>query len=235
MTVHTDGLPGVSPILTANLLGRLYALNLDYLDLLIDERTDPRSSGLRHLPERLLDALAHTTVDVRQTLATTSFALYSLGFEDQDFWCTALRSSGAPAITARYRVLSATAMQTSFCELALLYAWHVAVTQPLAARMFFGMPTTVVERMLRLHLWQLRRVAMDFPGLLMPRWPTNPCFWPDMLKFASSGDLRRLETVQQLGHQLIAVDLQASGARRSATRQRQRNLMMQRLRRAKAI
>jgi hypothetical protein len=231
MSVKVDGPLGIgSPILTRDLLGRLYDLNLDYLELVISERLESVTGGIRYLPDRVLDDLAKCSLEHRQALASTAFSLYSLGFEDQRFWHSALQLGEQP-IDARYGVLSSTVMQSAFCEIALLHAWHVAVTQPYAARVAYGMPTGIIDRMVLVQLWQLKRIAADYPGLLMPRWPSNPCFWPDMIKFARAGDLRRLGTVQQLGHQLIAVELQAHAAPHSAARQRHRNLMLQRLKR----
>ena len=232
MTSTLDGVLGNScPVLTTDLLGRLYDLNRDYLDLVIAEQSAP-ANGLRFLPDRVYDSLARCSSETLQALATATFSLYSLGFEDQQFWRSALRADEQP-IDARYGVLGAAVMQSAFCEIALLHAWHTAVTQPIAARMVYGMPTPIIDRMSSVHLWQLKRIAADYPGLLMPRWPANPCFWPDMIKFARAGDLRRLSAAQQLGHQLIAVELQASAATRSATRSRQRNLLLQRLRQAR--
>lgn len=230
MSSKLDGLLGSEcPILTNDLLGRLNDLNRDFLELVIAQR---RGSGaIRYLPDRVLDDLAACSPESRQALATAAFSLYSLGFEEQDFWRSALRAGEQP-IDARYGVLSAAVVQTAFCEVALLHAWHVAVAQPFAARVVYGMSNAVIECMALAQLWQLKRIAADYPGLLMPRWPTNPCFWPDMIKFARAGDWRRLATAQQLGHQLIAVELQSHAAPRSAVRQRHRNLMLQRLRRS---
>jgi hypothetical protein len=231
MNAKLPSLPGIStPILSNELLTRLYELNFDYLELLIAEHTAPTLGGMRYLPERLLDALAETSIEARQVLAASTFSLYSLGFEDQQFWRRALSVTDQP-IDARYGVPSAALVQTSFCEVALLHAWHVAVSHPIAARLLYGMSTGTADRMARVQLWQLKRAAADYPGLLMPRWPSNPCFWPDMLKFAMDGDLRRLDTIQQLGRQLLCMELQASAVKRSAARQR--NLLQQRLRKGR--
>jgi hypothetical protein len=234
MDSYTDGFPGVvSPILTADLLARIHQLNFDYLELLIAEYTCPELGGMRYLPDQVLEALRATSNAARQMLATTAFSLYSLGFEDQEFWRSALRVDPQP-IDGRYGVLSSAVVQSGFCELAMLHAWHVAISHPLAARVLYGMPTPIIDRMSHARLWQLRRIAVDYPGLLMPRWPVNPCFWPEMIKFAAAGDARRVHTLQQLGHQLIAVDLLTSGDKRNAARDRQHNLLKQRLRRPKA-
>ena len=229
----TDGLPGAAaPVLAADLLGRLAALNLDYLDLLIAEAVRPAPAGMRSLPDPVLETLRKADRASLRLLASAAFSLYSLGFEDQEFWRTALRVDvriDSPSIDARYGVAGAAVVQSSFCEIALLHAWHVAVSRPLAARLLLGMSATLVDNMTNVQLWQLRRIAVDYPGLLMPRWPANPCFWSEMVKFAVAGDARRLHALQQLGHQLLAIDLLASRDRCSAVRRRQHNLLQQRL------
>lgn len=229
----TDGFPGAAaPVLAADLLGRLASLNLDYLELLIAEAGRPAPGGVRHLPERVLESLRKADRASLRLLASAAFSLYSLGFEDQEFWRSALRKDmriDSQPVDARYGAVSAAVVQSSFCEIALLHAWHVAVSQPTAARLILGMPSALIERMTNVQLWQLRRIAVEYPGLLMPRWPANPCFWPEMIKFAAAADARRLHALQQLGHQLLAIDLQASGGRSSAFRQRQHNLLQQRL------
>jgi hypothetical protein len=233
MDLLTDGSPGVVvPVLTADLLARVHQLNSDYLELLILEFTCPAIGGMRYLPDRVMESLRTTSPEVRQRLATTAYSLYSLGFEDEQFWRSALQVYQQP-IDDRYGVLSSAVVQSSFCELALLHAWHVAVSQPMAARVLYGMPPAIIERLSRARLWQLRRIAVDNPGLLMPRWPANPCFWPEMIKFAALNDARRLHTLQQLGHQLLAIDLQSGSEKNNAARQRQRNLLKQRLHRSR--
>jgi|GEM_PF-716681 hypothetical protein len=228
MSAKLSALGASAPVLTPSLLARLYELNFDYLELALVEHRDARADGPHHLPRNVAQSLAECPIEARRALARTTFSLYALGFEDQHFWRKALHAGERP-IEARYRRESPQTFRTSFCELALLHAWHVAVTQPVAARMVYGMPQDVVQRMERARLWQLKRIASDYPELLMPRWPTNPCFWPDMVRFARLGDQRRLSMTQQLGHQLIAAELLACEMPNSPVRQRQSNLLVQRL------
>ena len=225
MDSYTDGIPGVvAPVLTAELLQCIRDLNDDYLELLVAEGTRAGSSS--HLPDRVRDELRKSSRQARQQIAKAAYSLYSLGFEDQQFWRSALRTEPR-SFAERY---GGVVTPSSFIELALYHAWHVAVSNPIAARVVYGMSAPIIECVAHASLWQLRRVAVEYPELLMPRWPTNPCFWPEVIKFATAGDLRRLHTLQQLGHQLIAIDLQTSMNLRSATRERQRNLLRQRLR-----
>jgi hypothetical protein len=56
----------------------------------------------------------------------------------------------------------------------------------------------------------------------MPRWPTNPGFWPDLARFAAAGDQQRLATAKLLGSQLIAAELQGSAVQSPRLRARYR-------------
>jgi hypothetical protein len=71
----------------------------------------------------------------------------------------------------------------------------------------FGMREDIASKLTRIPLWQLRRIAVDYPGLLTPRWPGNPAFWPDLIRFAAAGNSKKLETTQLLGNQLTAAEL----------------------------
>ncbi len=82
--------------------------------------------------------------------------------------------------------------QCSFCELALLHAWHVAAKNTMAARMVYAMPYATARRLVNTPLWQIRCIAGSYSELMMLRWPTNPAFWPDLIRFAASNDARRL-------------------------------------------
>ena len=211
-----------APVLSRALLARTHEMNRDYVELLLAER-----SLLRHgiatetLPPKVLDALERLPLDARQALAGCPYALYSLGFDDLKFWSSALAEDASDAasssIESRYGVLSSAPIQTAFCEAAMFLAWHTAESEPIAARFLFGMPDTVVRLLCGAPLSRIRRVAIDYPGLLTPRWPRNPAFWPDLIRFADTMD-SRLEAAQLLGNQLIASELDGTLPR--AARQR---------------
>ena len=218
----TEELPGASaPVLSAAVLARIHELNLDYVELLAAEhngdavglKADPHASQLQHLPCKLHAALAELSPAARVSLAALPYTLYSLGFEDEKLW----RSLAEPAALAtslsmseRYAQPHSASLQASLCEVALLYAWHVATSSPLAARLIYAMPESVAQRLTAAPPWYVRRLAVHHVSLLMPRWPTNPGFWPDLVRFAAAGDHLRLATAKILGSQLIAAELQGS-------------------------
>jgi hypothetical protein len=225
----TEELPGASaPVLSAAVLARIHELNLDYIELLAAEhnvadvrlKPDPQQTGpdhdagqLQHLPCRLHAALAELSPVARASLAALPYTLYSLGFEDEKLW----RSLAEPASLAasmsmceRYAQPHSASLQASLCEVALLYAWHVATSNLIAARLIYAMPESVAQRLTAAPPWYVRRLAVHHASLLMPRWPTNPGFWPDLVRFAAAGDNQRLATAKVLGSQLIAAELQGS-------------------------
>jgi len=204
-----------APVLNPTLLARVHELNADYLELLLVEPTSVlRLSTVEALPQKVCDALACVAPPWRAQIAACPFALYSLRFDDQQFWHTALDDFGADSssesVQSRYGAASVRPLSSAFCEMAAFFAWHTAIANPVAARVLFAMPDPLAERLLHTPLWQVRRIAMDYPGLLMPRWPTNPGFWPDLVRFAAACDTHRLETARLLGSQLIAAELESA-------------------------
>jgi hypothetical protein len=201
-----------TPVLSATLLARVHELNRNYVDLLTTS-AGIRSVDDQSLPPKVLDALAQLSEAARLKLAACPFALYTLGFEDQQFWRSVLGENGVAdrddALPDYYRALSVSP-QIAFCEVALFFAWHTAVMNRVSARVLFAMPEVLAERLVQTPLWRLRKIAAEYPGLLLPRWPTNPGFWPDLVRFAAASDGFRLQTTQLLGNQLTAVDLDAA-------------------------
>lgn len=211
-----DELPGATaPVLSAAVLARIHELNLDYIELLAAEHNAASTADaqLAHLPCKLHAMIAELSPAARASLAALPYTLYSLGFEDEKLW----RSLAEPSVLAaslsmseRYAQPHCASLQASMCEVALLYAWHVATWSPIAARLIYAMPPAIAQRFAAAPPWYIRRLAIHHASLLMPRWPTNPGFWPDMVRFAAGGDRSRLATAALLGSQLIAAELQAS-------------------------
>lgn len=213
-----DTLPGsTAPVLSAALLARIHDLNFDYLELLAVGKAAGTDTGqLQYLPGRLHGAIAALSAPARRLLAGIPYTLYSLGFEDEAFWraaCSAATASAQLTVEQRYASCPAHDPTNSFAELALLHAWHVASANILAARVLYAMSDATARMLAAAQLWYVRRIAMDHPALLMPRWPTNPGFWPDLVRFAAANDTERLTTAKLLGNQLIAAELEVAAVR----------------------
>lgn len=225
----TEELPGASaPVLSAAVLARIHELNLDYIELLAAEHNVHNVMGdgqLQHLPCKLHPTIAALSPAARASLAALPYTLYSLGFEDEKLW----RSLAEPAALAaslsmceRYAQPHSASLQGSWCEVALLFAWHVATSSPIAARLIYAMPESVAQRLIAAPPWYVKRLGVHHASLLMPRWPTNPGFWPDLVRFAAAGDNQRLATAKVLGSQLIAAELQGSALQSPRLRARYR-------------
>jgi hypothetical protein len=225
-TVMEDLLGASAPVLSAAVLARVHELNLDYVELLAAEHNTGSADGqLQHLPCKLHAAIVELSSAARGSLAALPYTLYSLGFEDEKLW----RSLAEPAALAtslsmseRYAQPHSASLQASLCEVALMFAWHVATSSPLAARLIYAMPESVAQRLTAAPPWYVRRLGVHHASLLMPRWPTNPGFWPDLVRFAADGDQHRLATAKILGSQLIAAELQGSTVQSPRLRARYR-------------
>jgi hypothetical protein len=205
-----DDLPSTAPpVLSDALLHRIHELNFDYLQLLRREQADIQAAAqLQHFPPKVLGQLSACDSSVLHRVAQVPYTLYSLGFEDLRFWQAACNVSGE--LSSRYCGNTSVWLQGPFYEVALLFAWHIANSTRLAARVSLAMPDAIVELFAKTPVTQVRRIAIDYPGLLLPRWPTNPAFWPEIVEFAKQNDRTRLNNVKLLGTQLIAAQLQAA-------------------------
>lgn len=214
---NMEVVPGTrAPVLPAALLSQVHELNRDYVELLLAGRLlpAPGMSG-ETLPTRIIEGLADLDAEARTALSGCAYTLYSPGFDDRRFWQTVLSPADLSQVAEaeegvaekRYGTRGPTSMQAAFSEVALFAAWHAAASHTMAARFLFGMPDETAAIFNSAPLWQIRRVAFDYPGLLTPRWPLNPAFWPDLIRFAAAGDAVKLEAAQLLGSQLIAAEL----------------------------
>lgn len=195
------------PVLRPDLLARIHELNHDYLELLADECANDDCSGqLQCFAPRLKASFAALSTEDRTRLARVPYALYSLRFEDARFWHGVCSEARQP-IEKRYAAPGDSSLHAQFFEIALIQAWHIANTHPLAARMFYAMGDAVRIRVVAMPLWRVKRIASERMQAMTPRWPTNPCFWPDLIAFAKAGDSLRLATTQMLGTQLIGAEL----------------------------
>lgn len=204
----SDDLPAYPPVLEAALVARIHELNRDYIDLLVDRHTACDASACSPaLPVPIVHSLALLNAQQRRAMARTSYSLYSLGFDNPAFWRTvAAHAETVPALS-RYGC-GASHSHGAFCEVALFHAWHSALSNPLAARVVYGMPDFVLQCLSATPPWRVKQIAADQSRMLMPRWPSNPRFWPDLVRFAANQDTHRLTAAQLLGNQLLAAELE---------------------------
>jgi hypothetical protein len=203
-----------APVLTAALLDRVHRINCEYIELLIDLAVDhdPRDS----LSPATIADIRSCRPEQRRTLSACSFSLYSLGFEQREFWITTLNAVQSLTLRQASENLDRPSHRVAFCEIAVTLAWYVAIEHAVAARLMFSMADDIVARLRNTPLWQLKRIAHDSPGVLTPRWPGNSRFWPELVRGAVANDADALQTARLLGTQLIAAEVEAANGGRPA-------------------
>lgn len=224
-----------APLLHPALLARVRQLNLHYLQLLrVESRDVAGGNQLLQLPRPCRQALLQLSPAACERLCATPYPLYSMGFEDAHLWPAACASVRLGEGLSLMDHSPATAARRSFFELAMLHAWHVAVTCPVAARVVYAMAEATLQALSTVALPRVMLAAAMHCRLLAPRWATNPVFWLDLVCFARAGDERRLLHTHLLGCQLIAAELELADLPDDDTAGVARAAMSPRLRERKA-
>ena len=194
--------------ITEDVLIQIAELNCAFLQLLsrhIDHaKPMARVFGLHYDVAAKLRAASDDTV---RLLAGCSYTLFDLRLGDATFW-QAVRRNHVP------ETYSATAMPEEvrsdaryFTEAALLYAWHLARTRPLAAQLTMGMNQQIVDGFAAKSIISLCATAATAGGLLAATHADNRVFWPDLMRYALKGTKQQFDAAVRLGSQLIAANL----------------------------
>ena len=89
-------------------------------------------------------------------------------------------------------------------RLVLTYAWFLARTQSVAARLLLGMSGQCVRLIGACTLREVTLLAEGQPQWLKPRWPEQSSVWRELLTTAGSGEPQALERLRMRGVQLLA-------------------------------
>jgi hypothetical protein len=96
-------------------------------------------------------------------------------------------------------------------RLVVTHAWHLARSEPAAARLLLGLSATNVAVIGGCTLHRLTVLAEARAQWLRPRWENRPRVWRDLLRTAAEGDAGALERLRVRGLQLLAADARTSG------------------------
>ncbi|MGH8495456.1 MAG: hypothetical protein ACREVN_04920 [Gammaproteobacteria bacterium] len=188
------------PVLTRRLLAEVFDLNLAFMQL------------LKHLQESGAGASLAATLGARiarlprhllEDLCACPFPLFGLRFDDLEFWNAVREARPSYKYAVRPSTVRVEPRQQAFTLLALFYAWHLTSTNPIAARLCFGLPPAAARIFRSLPVAELLRVAAQSPGLLHAQFDDNPSFWTDLMEIVESGDRARLGAARVLGTQLL--------------------------------
>lgn len=156
---------------------------------------------------QLAELWRHLDTAARRRAAACPYLLLDAGFADQRRWQAAgagqVADAREPAYTAFFTVPGA----LEAARLVFTYAWHLARTQPAAARLLLGMPAQCVADMGRCSLRQMYALAERHPEWLRPRWLTRPELWQELLAAAAGGEVAALERARLHGLTLLAAEV----------------------------
>jgi hypothetical protein len=147
---------------------------------------------------RRLDAAA------RRRAAACPYLLLDAGFADAQRWgappaqVSEVRETSPPFFTVPAALEAA--------RLVFTYAWHLARTQPAAARLLLGMRAPCAAAIAQCSLRQAFALGESHAAWLRPRWSARPEVWQELLVAAASGEEVALERARLHGLTLLAAE-----------------------------
>jgi hypothetical protein len=191
------------------LLGPVAEINEQMLECLrlmaVDDAPDaPRLVTLLREDWRRLD------VKAQRRLSTCPYLLLDAGFAQPQLWDW----------MASARVMDATPRCAYFTgrggvalvRRTLVFAWHLARSNRVTARVILGMNTLSAERIAACRLADLEALAELSPGWITPRWEQQPNVWRQLIAAGCRGHALLLRQAQLRGLQLLAHASTARGA-----------------------
>ena len=188
------------PNFASELLVTLHDLNHRFLDLVASRGGDWCRAGRLRLPGEASGRVASLTEAQRAAAARCPYSLFDLRFRDDGHWGARLAMTGGPWRIADQLEEDA----AGFARLALVYAWHVAATNRLEARLLLGMTENTAAAFRNLTLNRLLALAASESVNLTARWSESSIYWCSLVGAASSSDGDRLRRIQLFGLQLAA-------------------------------
>jgi hypothetical protein len=167
--------------------------------------------SMRELNHRFLELLAgdapfgarlqELTREQRAAAADCPYALFDLRLHDAAHWQLRLSPALGPRVADRPEV---SAELADFMRLALFYAWHVAASGSLFAKLLLGMHEGTGRAFTRITVDRLPELALAESRELRARWLQCEGFWAALVGAAARQDAKRLRRVQLYGIQLAA-------------------------------
>ena len=199
-----------SAVLSDAVLEPLYALNWEFLTIVprFSRQWRAADSGPR-LPDPVWAQLLAMRPEQVRELARCPFSLFSARFEDETYWEDIAAGEAASVASSSPDTDPLLRRLREFAQLALFYAWHLALSNPGAARVILGMTEGAGEVFRHFTLIRLQQIAQESPLMFEPRWPSRPVFWHTLLSGGSAEKGDRID-LRLLGLQILAADYDAS-------------------------
>lgn len=138
--------------------------------------------------------------------AASAVLLVDAGLGDARLWSDAIigavHDRPAGGVAPFFTVEGAVAVM----RLVMTQAWHLARSEPAAARLLLGMSVANLGVIGGCTLSRLMQLAETRSQWLRPRWESRPKVWRDLLRAAGEGESGALERMRVRGLQLLAAD-----------------------------
>ncbi|MDE2220947.1 MAG: hypothetical protein KGJ52_11280, partial [Gammaproteobacteria bacterium] len=145
-------------------------------------------------------------------LAHCPFLRVDAVFARPDLWANLPRSSvheSQPSSGAGAAGALRGPLPTPLLRRALLFAWHLARANRLAACVALGMSAPCAALVAACRFADLEALAERRPAWIRPRWDDRPEVWQAWLAAAAEESPRALESLQLWGLQMLAADATA--------------------------
>ncbi|HEV2700788.1 MAG TPA: hypothetical protein VGV09_04100 [Steroidobacteraceae bacterium] len=163
---------------------------------------DNRSPLTREVNDLLLN-LDHRSL---QRAATTAVLLVDVGFADPGPWSAAVVGAVHDRVQLERPPFFTVDGSVALMRLVMTHTWHLARSQPAAARLLLGLSVANLAVIGGCTLSRLILLAESRIHWLRPRWENRPGVWCDLLQMAGNGDSGALERMRVRGLQLLAAD-----------------------------
>jgi hypothetical protein len=195
--------------LGAATLESMEELNAEVLALL----TAQCRAGGAQLPliQDVSDLLLNLDAASMRRAAGSAVLLVDAGFTDGSRWSDAIVGGVNDRHCAATEPFFTVDAAVGVMRLVMTQAWHLARSEPAAARLLLGLSATNVAVIGGCTLNRLLVLAQSRAHWLRPRWENRPRIWRDLLRTAAEGDTGALERLRVRGLHLLAADARASG------------------------
>jgi hypothetical protein len=148
----------------------------------------------------------------RVRAAGCPYLLLDGGFADARRWSGALRHQIHDAERGEVKPFFTVPGALEAGRLVFTFAWHLAHSEPAAARLLLGMSPACAELLAATTLPEVYALAERRSAWLQPRWPGRLVAWRALLEAAIHGDGEGLEQARLRGVRLLAAEVrQAPG------------------------
>ncbi len=168
----------------------------------------PPESGAPRLVTLLREDWRRVDAKAQRRLSACPCLLLDAGFAQPQRW-QALACPGVMEAGVRGGYFSGRG-GVALVRRTLVFAWHLARSNRLGARLILGMSAPAAERVAASRLADLEAVAELAPDWIVPRWERQPNVWRQLLGAACRGQPLLLRQAQLRGLQLLA---RAAGTR----------------------